>query len=688
MTRAAIVAGAALAFVGPTRADSLGAIGLDEAEAAELSHQVDVSFADRTATYRVERELSNPAAGVERVELFIDLPSRGVVRGFRVSSGDRWIDGALLPADRARDAFAELTTSGAQLAHGPALLETEGDGRAKLTAYPVAPGARLRVAYTIEAPVCYAAGRWIAEYPASATDLAPLVLRTPGARVLTGAQVGAELGKSLDEACAQDVPLEDDLTRRVIVVDAPPAQPAAVRFARAAVPGGALVQASIDVAPELAPVPRGARVVFVVDASRSMGDAGVAVQLAWIAGYLAHVPDASFEIVLYRRWPERVFGRFVPAARAAQTIAAIDPARLRPGNGSHLDGGLALAAQLLAAPGAAPRRLIAFTDERWRPSWDGSRAADAMAALPADAIAHLIDLSPDAGDTLPQLARADDDPLAPAAARWGGIAALAYGGAVAARASYASASLELVRPLRIDHAVLHQGGDATVELGALEQGAGVYQTWRTGAGAVYVDGMIWGRPWRHDLAPDAPSSRRWAGLAVGDPVHTSLSDPELLALATDGGVLSAQTSFLAFDRRWGPARLPDEWSEADSCDCTIGGLSGIGTTGTTGCTGVGTGSGAVQPAASIIAAMLAPRVDACAAQFRQRTWSLGVGVDTTGAEIVDVHVTPRVVVDGLGGGPPDDRFVECVTDAAWDLALDARFDRFTTRYDADVVGSR
>src|SRR5579862_2051016 len=167
MQRAAIVAGAALAFVGPTRADSLGAIGLDDGDAAELSHQVDVSFADRTATYRVERELSNTAAGVERVEMFIDLPSRGVVRSFRVSSGDRWIDGALLPADRARDAFAELTTTGTQLAHGPTMLEIDGDARAKLTAYPLAPGARLRVEYTIEAPVCYASGRWIAEYPAS-----------------------------------------------------------------------------------------------------------------------------------------------------------------------------------------------------------------------------------------------------------------------------------------------------------------------------------------------------------------------------------------------------------------------------------------------------------------------------------------------------------------------------------------
>jgi hypothetical protein len=684
MTRAAIVAGAALAFVGPTRADSISVVGPEGGAAVELAHQVDVAIADRTATYRVERELANPGTAVVRAELEIELPSRGVVRSFRVSSGDRWIDGTLLPADRARDAFGELTTSGAQLAHGPALLEQEDEGRAKLSAYPLPPGGRLRVAYTIEAPTCYTAGRWIADYPVAADGMAPLVLRTPGARVETGAQIGAEIGKSLDEACASDVPLAEDLTRRFIVAEAPPAAPAEVRFARAHVESGDLVQAQIDVAPELQPLPRGARVVFVVDASRSMGDAGVADQLAWVAGYLAHVPDASFEIVLYRRWPERVFGRFVSAAHAAATIAAIDPVRLRPGNGSHLDAGLALAAHLLAEPGAAPRRLVAFTDERWRPSWDAGLADDALAALPADAVAHLIDLSPDASEEPPSIARADDDPLAAAAAHWGGIAALAQGGAQAPRSSYAAASLELVRPLRIDHAVLHQGGDATTDLGALAEGAGVYQTWRTGGGPVFVDGMIWGRPWRHEFASGAAPSRRWAGLAVGDPVHTSLTDPELLALATTGGVVSSQTSFLAFDRRWGPARLPDEWIEGDGCGCDLSGISTGGTVGTSGCTGYGVGQGLPKPSTEILSTLLAPRVDACAAQFRQRRWDLGVGFDTTGAEIVDVQVTPHLSMDGM----PDDRFVACVADAAWDLALDARFEPFTTHYDADVNGSR
>src|SRR5262245_27459646 len=286
MTRVAVVAGAVACLASPARADSLEAIGGEGGRMVELAHTVDVEIADRIATFRVERELSNPGDAVVRAELAIDLPTRAVARSFRALAGDRWIDGALLAHDAADAAWERLTTTGTQYAHGPALLAWGDDEALTMRAYPVPPGARLRVAYTLDAPVCFTAGLWIADYPEAAGDAPPVVLHVRGGRVFTAAQLAKVLGRSISEACEDDVEMSDDDQHRYVVVDAPAPAPADVRFARVTARGADVMRVSIDVARELAPAPRGARVVFVVDASRSMGAVGVAAQLAWIDGYL------------------------------------------------------------------------------------------------------------------------------------------------------------------------------------------------------------------------------------------------------------------------------------------------------------------------------------------------------------------------------------------------------------------
>ena len=357
-----------------------------------------------------------------------------------------------MSADAAGEAWERLTTTGHQLAHGPALLEWSSRGGLTLSIYPVPGHGHVDVAYTLEAPVCYTRGRWITDYPIAGDEMARIALRVRGprgpGRVLTGKQLDAELGPGATDACADDVPLGDAPAVRYLVVDAPVPAPARVRFARATAGGADLARITIDVADVIQPAPRGARVVFVVDASRSMGRSGIAAELAWVRGYLAHVPDAGFEVVLYRRRPDRLFGRFEPAARAAALLDAIDPARLAPGNGSNLDDGLRAAAALLAGT-RRPARVVAFTDERWRPSFGSSHAAAALGRLGPGAVVHLVGLGPESG-TAPALTRDDDDTLAPVAARWGGMMIRAAGGADQPAAGFAAAALELVRPLHID----------------------------------------------------------------------------------------------------------------------------------------------------------------------------------------------------------------------------------------------
>jgi Vault protein inter-alpha-trypsin domain len=694
-SRAAVVAGALVgaglvgALARPVGADSVRAIGGDDGAVVELSHRVDVEIADRVATFHVERELSNHGGAVVRAELSITTPTRAVARAFRFLSGDRWIDGVVREREAADLAFEQLTTTGAQYVHGPAELSWGDDGGLLLQAYPMAAGARLRVAYTLVAPVCYTAGRWITDYPIADGDsgLAAIVLHGRGpagaARIFTATQLASELRVPVDEACAEDVPITGDDERRLLVVEAPPPPPASVRFARVGAGHVELAQLSLDLARELAPAPRGARVVFVVDASRSMGPDGVAAEVAWIGGYLAHVPDAQIEIVLYRRWPERLFGRFVPARDAAARLASIDPARLVPGNGSHVDRGLALAATLLE-PAGGPRRVIAFTDERWRPDLDAGGVGAALAALPSDAIVHLVDVNGDDRAAAPALARDDGDELAPVAARWGGMLVTASGDPAAPRGAFAAAALELVRPLRIDGVVLHRAlaapldadadADASAdELGDLAAGAGIYRSWRAAPGPVVIDGKIWGRVWRRVLVSDRADGRTWAALAIADPVFDELPPDAQLALATMAAVVSPVTSMLAIDPRWPAAGVAEGWGES-GCGCSSGGMRGLTTSVGTTCT-IGVGHTEPRPSAAILAALVAPRVRACAAQHRQPAWKLALAIDTTGAEIVDVHVD---------GAPAGGGFAACVEDAAWELDLDDRFVRFTGRYDVVV----
>src|SRR5262249_59387925 len=122
-------AGASWALAGVAGADAIEVSGPgdDEGGVVELSHAVDVEISDRTATFRVERELASTAREPIKVETTIDLPTRGVVRSFRMLSGDRWIDARLLPATDATDEFVRLTNDGAQLAHGPVMMEWSDD---------------------------------------------------------------------------------------------------------------------------------------------------------------------------------------------------------------------------------------------------------------------------------------------------------------------------------------------------------------------------------------------------------------------------------------------------------------------------------------------------------------------------------------------------------------------------------
>src|SRR5262249_32667688 len=150
-----------------------------------------------------------------------------------------------------------------------------------------------------------------------------------------------------------------------------------------------------------------------------------------------------------------------------------------------------------------------------------ARAPEALAALPAGAVVHVVDISADS-DGAPKLARDDGALLASTAARWGGLAVDATGGdRITPLADFAAPARMLAQPVSIDHVVIRLGGAGTSddELGELAEGTGVVTTWRArGQDPVVVEGEIWSRTWRRVLTSDTASSRRWAGEVIGDAV--------------------------------------------------------------------------------------------------------------------------------------------------------------------------
>ena len=192
-----------------------------------------------------------------------------------------------------------------------------------------------------------------------------------------------------------------------IGIAAPPVAPWATRLGRVVTSHEAFSRLEIDVAARLSELPARAQLVFVVDASYSMGDAGLAAELETIRAYARHLPDSAIEVVVYRRRAARVFGTFVPAAQLDDRLRAV-AAVFALGNGSALDDGARVAAAALAGrPG--PRRIIVMTDESVRPALSVPVGLASLSSLSPETVVHVVVPS---ADQRGSFRRDDDRPLA------------------------------------------------------------------------------------------------------------------------------------------------------------------------------------------------------------------------------------------------------------------------------------
>lgn len=451
-----------------------------------------------------------------------------------------------------------------------------------------------------------------------------------------------------------DAPAHGDAGFVTIEVAPPRMDTAVARLGRAdASAARSFVRLEVDAAPALRPLPRAPRVVFVVDASHSIDQAGIDAQLALALAYLLHVPDARADVVLYRRRAERLIGRLVGPDELHQAIEhARGAGRLAPGNGSALDAGMALAAETLRGQ-RVPGRVVVTTDGLLRGAFENRLATDHVRKLPAGSVVHVVVPSLDADDKVEER-RDDTHPLAPIARAGGGVL-LRFAGAVGRSApALAGGVLGLVRPIRIDHFAI-QGLPAAARVDeyddqasdALAEGSGrrvVVEVSARKLDQVVLTGEIWAQPFRRAVRVSPGFSRAAAAFVFGEDRHGELSREEMLTLAFFGRAVSPVTSYLAIE----PGVRPSTAGIVRETGTGQGFGSGSGR---------GSGGSSQRPAPDL-AKLLGPAIEACLRAHPVGTDRVQLRVETTRDEVVDVVII---------GGPQ--AAATCVAEAAWALRL-------------------
>lgn len=404
----------------------------------------------------------------------------------------------------------------------------------------------------------------------------------------------------------------------------------------------------LDAAPRLGQLPRGASVVFVLDGSRSLAPYALDELLRIVDAYLAHVPDARVEVVVFARGARRLFDDFVPAAEfAAHLERARKAGRLEPANGSALELGLEHAARLLRdRPG--PARIVALTDAELRGRFRNAMGEAALATAPRGAIAHIVV----PGDDYEQLlVRADDHPLASIATSRRGVLFRGAAPEHLKRRPLVDAMLALVRPVAIDNFAVHGLDlDGAAPLPASMREGSSYRAMLARDDPptrVVVTGKIWADSFRRVVTHDRRFDVATAGFVFSEDEYHDLSDSEMLTVAFMGRAVSPVTSYLAVEPGVRPSTAGLERDEI--------GLGGLGLVGHG---GGGGGSGSMP--APDLAHLLGPAARACRERHgAPASMSVELDVETTTLEIVDVQT--------VKASHPE--IAACIVEAAWATLL-------------------
>ncbi|MDP3232977.1 MAG: hypothetical protein Q8N26_09380 [Myxococcales bacterium] len=643
--RHATVAAAVLSLMacGP---EGFAQLRVTERGVNELSHTIAVRFEGGAARLKVKRVLRNDSALARSYEHHgIALPDGAIATSLRIGRGAELPTAcSLSKQEDVAERWALLTSTGDAAPAPIGRLEWSDDARLDLDLFGLLPSETVTVEYDVEVAPRYEAG--------------VLLFDVPHDSVTTPQFEGAAVEETVDGF----------VVRRQHHTDAV----ADVRWATSQLDTNrTLWRFEVDAAPELSRVPVAPRVVFVIDASHSEGPKGIAAQLEVMAPYLANVPDAQVEVVLTRRFAERLFGRFVPAREVAGLLASTPAGRLEPGNGSNLDVGAALAAQLLAREGGTGRMLL-FTDERLRTGFSNAATITALAGV-NDLVVHVLARTESNWGSLNER-RDDDAELAPIATSTGGIFSRVRGEPTEPEAA-AKVMLNLVRPVRVEDFKVEGPGlpelsvESELNEGSMVRLQGIEAT---PPQSLTVSGKVWAREFRREVTVDPSLAARLPGIAVGDEdLRLGLSDDELRTAAFLSHAVSPVTSFMFVSPGAGPstAGLSEPF-----------GVGHLGRRGLASCYSGGSsrcGFGSAGPVVdfeALLRQLLSSGTAACEAHTGEAATAT-VRLEATGDEVVAVTVK---------GATP--AMSECLTEATWAIRLSSEF--HTTRtYSVELISS-
>ncbi|HHH28753.1 MAG TPA: VWA domain-containing protein [Polyangiaceae bacterium] len=465
-------------------------------------------------------------------------------------------------------------------------------------------------------------------------------------------------------------PIRFDPRRGLELSLRPPAAGWTVDGALAVIPFGDrfLTHAHVEVVPELSQRPRGARVVIVLDRSRSLTEELADGARAAARAYLSHLPDAHVEVVTYAREATRRYGRFVSSAEARRDLASWRPQR---GNGSEIGDALSLARQILDGGASGhPRRIVVLTDGKIR----HDLPVDALSEDLGDGapLTQIVQLSDPMGRHQPRLTRDDGTDWMAVAELSGG---LAWNGtfpvATETPPDLRPAIERLVRPtvlasFELKSAPFVDASDlfVTSELG---EGEGISVT------AMLNEPLPWltavGKRWHDEVSVTLPvhdaEAAVWAALAFGND-GLPLDDDAVarLALARRGGAVTELTSY-AVGRTAEPPPLERVGSGR------FGRAHGLSTR-----CGIGRGMSLSMEGREWLENALRQALYACGAQEHRAT----VAFETIGREIAQVDGA-TVTSEGAPAS-----LASCLTRAAWALELPVKHfeNRASRRWSVEV----
>ncbi|MBE7485346.1 MAG: VWA domain-containing protein [Polyangiaceae bacterium] len=626
----------------------------------ERSHEVRASLHRGYVELRVRRRVENQGARHDQAMFWISTPAGAAATGLKTlgSLGGRpkWFAGELMEAEAAAARYKELTGIGGYYPKDPALLSWRSQGQLLLQVFPVAPKDSKTIEYTLLAPTEYKDGahRYVLDGLGTPALRAELELAAPsrGDKLLLDGKAagpGARLTPALDAST------ELGLVPKT-------SEPLGGELGVAATGKRFVTHFSVEAAPRVASVPKGAQIVVVLDASRSVPDALLDAQKAAAAAYLSHFRDAEVEVLTFDRVVHRRYGKLVSAERARRDLTALP---IEQKNGSAVDQALAEAEKILAGTALGkPRRLVLTSDALVRSALKPERIRAAVGA--SGAVVHLGVLR----DYAVSLSRDDEHAWAPAIRSTGGLVWRAGASDDADdKKQMREVYEEWARPLRVDHLKLYspdlEVGTITERPELLDEGQGFERLLFTDKDVSWlrVEGELWSKPVRRVIHADVAAGKRWASLVFGSQLLDELSEPEMMKLAMHGGAVSPVTSYLAIEPGVRPSTEGLDWS-GGSGQGFGSGLASVrmGATST---------SGRARPLDrdKWLRDELGKSFVACGG----KPGTASISLETTFAEVVDVT---RVELGGL----KDPLLERCVTEAAWDLVLPVQFDEEWTTW--------